>query len=688
MPDSETFDAFYARTAWTVTNQMHELAGDDNLADHAIREAYAKAYQQWYQVSGYLDSEGWVLATAKDAYERRRAEAASPGHSSAAEASDSGTWPGFFRPAAQPGRNGGPQDQPFADPDGTLAPPRHGGAARAGTTASAPGAAAPNGYPAAGDALAGNGSPSGAASMGGPADDSPGWYGPGGVTAPPTREIGFGGADPYGPNHYGPDPYRPDPYGPSRGGLGPGALSPHRRGHDGLAGRRGLSGPGRKAPGSGGPSHLATPRNLIVAGVAVAALVIVGITYVAGRGHNAPAPAASQGTGAKAAVKSKPRMLAAGRTGPRSAIPWTLVSPGWTLAEYSAAQPPAGGLATGSGRYTTYLVDPLGGKYAIATWSGSAAPQLVAWSGDGKKALFGPAPNSAATATGGAAGGYRILHVSTGHFTNLPLPSGVSPVGFTRPDGLNILAVQQKGGKFELERYSLAGAVTGKVGALASKHESWPADGCGYGCALSSPDGYLDVVGIFGDQMQLFSNGGGRGRKLKVPNSKSCVPLSWWDGSTILADCLVAGVPDDATRLWLVPENGGTPTPLTQAAAAGTGRVSGAWRAGSAVYVTSVNTRQCTSAPSAPGGLDIERLDQGTGTALTIPDSTSSTIVGIAGNRLLVLAQASCQGASSLVLFDPSAGTTWPVLPAPASQAGVIAAVPFGNGPTALSSGL
>ncbi|HXB50859.1 MAG TPA: hypothetical protein VNW50_24125, partial [Streptosporangiaceae bacterium] len=90
MPDSETFDAFYARTVWNVTSQMRELAGEDSLADHAIREAYAKAYQQWYQVSGYRDSEGWVLATAKDAYERRRAEAAGPGQSSAPPASDSG----------------------------------------------------------------------------------------------------------------------------------------------------------------------------------------------------------------------------------------------------------------------------------------------------------------------------------------------------------------------------------------------------------------------------------------------------------------------------------------------------------------------------------------------------------------------------------------------------------------------
>jgi len=682
MPDSETFDAFYARTVWNVTSQMHGLAGDDSLADHAIREAYAKAYQQWYQVSGYRDTEGWVLATAKDAYERRRSDSAGPGRASAPPASDSGTWPGFFRPAAQPGQSRGPQDQPF-DPDGTLAPPQRSPAARAGASAGAPGAtAAASSYPVAGavaaEPLAGNAIPGSAASLGGQAGASSGWYGQAGGTAPPTRETGYAGPSPLGPDPYGPDPHGANPYGPNPYGRSPGGVGPDGGGPGGL---------GRNRPGSGRPGHLATRRNLIVAGIAVAALVIVGITYVSGHGHNAPAPAASQSTGTKSAGKPKPHMLAAGRTGQRSAIPWSLVGAGWALAEYSTAQPAANGLASGSGRYTTYLVDPLGGKYAVATWSGSAAPQLVAWSGDGKKALFGPAPDS--TAVAGSAGSYRVLHVSTGRFTNLPLPSGVSPVGFTRPDGLNVLAVQQKGGKFWLERYSLAGAFTGKVGALASKHESWPADGCGYGCALSSPDGDVDVFGTFSDQLQLFSNGGGRGKRLKVPGSKSCVPLSWWDSSTILADCLAADVPDDATQLWLVPANGATPTPLTQSAAAGNGRVTGAWHAGSAVYVTSVTSNQCPGAQSAFSGVGISPASQaGSAGTISIPGATNnvSTVVATADRRLLVVAQTSCPGSFSLLWFDPSARSANTVIAASSGQAGVVAAVPYGNGPTATSA--
>ncbi len=113
MPESETFDAFYARTVWHVTTQMHELAGDDGMADHAIREAYAKAYQQWYQVAGYADSQAWVLATARDAFARRQAEAGGTGSPSAAPVSDSGTWPGIYRPVAGQA----------PDPDATMARP-------------------------------------------------------------------------------------------------------------------------------------------------------------------------------------------------------------------------------------------------------------------------------------------------------------------------------------------------------------------------------------------------------------------------------------------------------------------------------------------------------------------------------------------------------------------------------------
>jgi hypothetical protein len=675
MPDSETFDAFYARTVWNVTSQLHELAGDDSAADHAIREAYAKAYQQWYQISGYPDSEGWVLATARDAYERRRAEAAGGGRSAAAEPSQSGTWPGFFRPAAQPGRNGDPQGQPFADPDGTLAPPRRGWAGRDGTSAASPGGAAPmSNYPAggavAGGALAGNGTPGSTASARLPADSPTAWVGQVSGTAPPTRELGSGGPGPYGPNPYALPPGGPGPYG-----LGPGPYGP------------GHGGPARNGLGGARLGGLATRRNLIVAGVTAAALVIVGITYyaVAG-GHKTPAPAASQGPGAKSAGKPKQHMLAAGRTGPRSAIPWSLVGRGWALAELSTAAPNSAGQASGSGSYSTYLIDPEGGKYKITTSSGGTAPQLMAWSGDAQTALF----NTSDGAAGGTSG-YQLLNVRTGQLRPLPLPTGVVAIGFSRPDGLALLAVRQGPAEFRLQRYTLTGQLQASLASLRRKAgETLPSDGCSTACALSSPDGLADVWGIAGDEMQVLSNAGGKPHKLHVPDSRSCIPLSWWDNRTILADCLVTNLPDDATRLWLVPADRSAPTPLAGPTTAGSGRFDGAWRAGSAVYVTSVTSRQCTGVPNQPAGLSISPIGQAAAaSSISITGATNNvnTVVATDGRRLLVLAQTSCPGTSSLFWFNPSAGSATAVLSAPASQAGVVAAVPYGNGPTALSAG-
>jgi len=679
MPDSETFDAFYARTAWNVTSKMHELAGDDGLADHAIREAYAKAYQQWYQVSGYSDPEAWVLGIAKDAYERRRAETPGLGQSAAAEASDSGTWPGFFRPAARPGSSVGAQGEPPADPDGTLAPPRRGagmgdGPGVEGTGARAPGAAAaPSSYWAADGMAAGGMAAGGMAGSRAPGDGvwtrgqaagPSGWYGPAAGTEPPTRGIG-----PDGPGLYGPGPDGLGPYGP--GLYGPG-------------GSRGLGRPGRNGLGGGGPSQPATRRNLIVAGVAVAVLAIAGVTYASLGGHKAPTPAASQGSGANPAGKPQPQMLAAGHTGQRSEIPWSLVGPGWALAEFSTAAPNSAGQASGGGSYTTYLVDPEGGKYKITTTSSAGPePQLMAWSGNGRNALFA----TSGSAPGGTPG-YQLLHVPTGQLRSLQLPASVVAAGFTRPDGKAILAVRQGPHEFRLQRYLLSGQFQASLASLPRKGgELWPANGCAYACALSSPTGVTDVWGIAGDEMQTIGNAGNKLHKLKMKDGghrASCVPLTWWDQTTVLANCAATGALSE--QLWLMPDDGSAPHPLTPAVPAANGGIRDAWQAGQTTYVTSATTRQCPSAPSGPGGMDIRPLGQG---PITIPGSTQnfSTIVAAQGQRLLVLTQTSCPGTSSLLWLNPSTGSSQVALNGPSTEVGVIAAVPFGNGPTAVTNG-
>ena len=316
----ESFDAFYARTVGNVTSQIHALAGGDSAADHAIREAYARAYQQWYEVAGFQDSEQWVLDIARDAYERRRPEAAPAPRRDEASGHDSLSWPGLYRAAPA-------QARPSADPEATLAPPVGPASAPVASASLFAGAA------------------------------------PGGVLPDWAAETG---AAPAGAPNDAPAPRSDLP-----------ATAPAGK----LADRF-------RRPGHGGrPSLLGSRRNLIAAAAALVVVVAAIIVYAA-HGSSGSGHAASPGLSPSAVAKPTAHMLPAGRTGGRATIPWSLIGPGWTLAEVSTAHPDANGAPAGSGHYITYLVDPEGGRYRIRATSGTAALDLLAWSGNSKLALY------------------------------------------------------------------------------------------------------------------------------------------------------------------------------------------------------------------------------------------------------------------------------------------------------------
>jgi hypothetical protein len=610
MREPESFDAFYARSVANVTSRMHELAGGDPQADHAIREAYARAYQQWFEVSGFRDTEGWVLDAAKDALARRQAQTGGAPPASF-QPPDNGTWPGMYREA-------GPRAVP-ADPEATVAP----GAVRPGVTAPA-GLNPPLAAPATAAQAGGYRQGSAFYAGGGPADD-------------------LGLVPPQG------GPYDSPPADPpltSAGGSG------------GLLGR----------PDSG---------KALLAGIVAFALVaaVAGAYFAFGRGGSGPAKAAPP---AKSVTKGpKPvQMLAAGQVGQRSAVPWSIVATGWTVAEVSSAQPGS------DGSVSTDLVDPEGGRYRIASWPASTATTLVAWSGNAHTALY-------RTATGTTAA-YSLLDLQHGTVTQLHLPAGLAIAGFTRPDGTNLLAIAAGPVHYKLERYNLDGSWQATLSSMVRRpgQPQWT-ESCASGCmALSSPDGLYAVWGVTGDEMQFVNNAGGIIRRLHVPGSgtpPSCVPVSWWSSATVLASCTAASQPG-AAQLWLVPTSGGTPTALTLPSGSGSGAgfYTGAWRAAGGTYVTATSMTVCSGAASGPGGLGVLRMS-GSGsdtTAVSVPGTTGNynAILGSAGDRLLVLAQTSCPGTSALLSFDPSAGTTRTLLPASSSQAGVVSAVAYGAG--------
>jgi hypothetical protein len=626
MREPETFDAFYARTVSSVTSQMHALAGGDPQADHAIREAYARAYQQWYEVSGYRDPEDWVLDTAREAFERRRAQPVGE-----PQAADSGTWPGMYRPrAGAVSRTPDPEAAVTGRGNGPTGRPEH--PYQAGLYQSPPGQSAP-------------------------AQPAP-------AQRTPALAAGATGAGTAWPTAAGAEP--PWPMQPAPSGGDPGSAA-------------GTFPGSRSWPGQTGGS-----RQLIAIVAVIALLVVGGVAYLAfGRGK--ASPPASSGPTAPVTKQSGPRMLPAGHTGTRAAVPWSIVASGWTLADFSTGQPSAGGEPTGGGT-TTFLVDPEGGKYEIYQWPAGSNPQLLAWSGSTDSALFA------------GSGGYQLLTLhglpGGGQVAPLTLPAGVAAAGFTRPDGLNILAVRQGPAFNKLQRYNLSGQFQETLATNVRRPVQGTLAGacassvCG---ALSSPTGIMAVWGLRGDEMQLVSNAGGLIRRLHVPgsgNPPSCTPVSWWNQDTILADCSASGPVGLQLRLWLVPDDGAAATPLTLASGSpsGIGFFTGAWQAAGRVYATTTSGAQCSGAPSGPGGLAIMDVTQASSaTQLTVPGSTGnySDVVGSSDGRLLVLAQTSCPGSSSLLWLNPLTGATQPLLQATSSQAGVTAAVTWGLGPGA-----
>lgn len=680
MPTPESFDAFYARTVQTVTGEMHARAGNVSEADHAIREAYARAYQQWYQIAGYRDPEGWVLGVATEAYERRLANLGEAGLGQAPDQASPGTnqstWPGIYRPR--------PPAEEVAGPPAIAPPPVQNGASAA---AASPAAASPVTASPVAASPASAGPPrrpvTAGAVLGGPGPSSPdaAWGAPtwSMATDLPNRNATLGLA------------------APDRAGFEDAAADAGPPGSPPSPGSR-LRRPSGRGPAA--PSRLPTrlpsrpPRRVVLITAVALAVVVAGVAYLSvGRGGHKASPAAAPPKAATKPVPSRPQMLAAGHTGGRAAVPWSLVGPGWTLVDYSAAST-SDIQAAG---YTIYLVDPEGGKYLIRQLP--AGPQtLLAWSGNASMALLGSPSEPAEAggqvaygayvpATGGGQLGYSLLDVRTGQVSPLSLPSNVFLAGFTKPDGLNILAIRETSAEFQLRRYNLQGVFQANLIKL-HRPAGVAADVCSSACAaISSPDGLTAVWGVAGAEMELVSNAGGLIRKLHVPDSgkpPSCVPVSWWNATTVLANCAAPDQPAaDSERLWLVPDDGATPTPLTAASGqqSGDGFLRSAWQAGGQVYATQTTAAQCASAPSGPVGLGIVQVSAaGSTAAVDVQGSTNdyNNVVAGVGSRLLVLSQAACRGPSSLAWLTPATGAADVLLTAGAGQLGVVAAARFG----------
>jgi len=324
-------------------------------------------------------------------------------------------------------------------------------------------------------------------------------------------------------------------------------------------------------------------------------------------------------------------------------VPWSHVGPGWVLAQYTTAAPEGGK----PGPVTLYLISPVGARYQLARWPDSrTAPSLVAWSPDGKRALFQVFSGQ---------GRAEQLTLATGQMTTFVMQGNATPIGYTTPRGLNILASRPSGNGFIEGRYSLSGRLLKSLGSRG---------------VLYTPSGTEFAAGA-SHGLKLVSNLGPLIKQLPVPSAGTCGPVRWWDGGTILASC--APPAGTGSRLWLVPVSGVRPKALTRPHDPRTTGDFGdldAWQLPSGLYL---------QAAGACGVLHIYRQARNGSIKLVIPPHTTDDdrVLTARGSRLLIQAPTDCTGSNSLLWYDPGTrAEQWLIRPK-GNVIGVANAIPF-----------
>jgi hypothetical protein len=328
-------------------------------------------------------------------------------------------------------------------------------------------------------------------------------------------------------------------------------------------------------------------------------------------------------------------------------VPWNHVGTGWVLAQYTTAVPEGGK----TGPATLYLISPGGARYKLASWPDNrTAPQLLAWSPDGKRALFQVFMGK---------GGVEQLTLATGQATRFALPGETTPIGYTTPGGLNIVASRLSGSTTTLARYDLSGHLTRTLGSSAD------------GAVLYEPSGAAFLTGT-SSGLKLVSNGGSLIRNLPVPgtSANTCNPVRWWNATTILASCAPPNTA--APQLWLVPLSGGRPAALTPRRGAGSRDLGDldAWSLSSGLYL---------QAAGPCGVLQIfKQARDGSIKLVAVPHTEGDNhVLTASGSRLLIQAPTDCVGSNSLLWFNPATHAEQWLIRAPSNVIGVENAVPF-----------
>ena len=357
--------------------------------------------------------------------------------------------------------------------------------------------------------------------------------------------------------------------------------------------------------------------------------------------------------------------VAEGVQAPSSAIPWPSVGPGWFVALWGPHHTANGCCPLPPGWQqqptTLYLVDPLGGRYLVATFPAPSYYELADWSGDGRRAMV-LAP--------GHGGQFEVedIDLATGNVLHHFASANSATYQYTRPDGEAILASSPPAvqpGAGTLVRLTLSGATE------LEYPTTYPGTGplepgmFGSGGVLETLDG-TELVVEAKDGMALIANDGTFIKE--VGPAEPCAPHRWWTASALVASC---NVPTGSLEpaLWLVPINGQPASQLTRPSPPDLGDMDG-WRLGNTVY---------TQAAGACGTEFLaRRAANGHMVAVPVPGAKSDVhVVGTEGSRLALLALLGCGGGDSLFWFDPGTAKEAPLLGPPVNGGSVLGVLAY-----------
>lgn len=349
---------------------------------------------------------------------------------------------------------------------------------------------------------------------------------------------------------------------------------------------------------------------------------------------------------ATTALAASPATVQATRA---AAVPWAKAGPGWSVVQYTTGTRGSVSKPSQPGRDTLYLTSPQGKKYAFYSWKPvSLVPTLLGWSGDRQRVLLESKVDYATPA--------HVEQVSlvTGKvISKFTLPSELTPIGYTKPDGLNLLAISDEG---KLVRYDLQGHRQLVLGSAPK----------GTFSALYTPDGTA-VITSASKGLEEVSNTGGIVKRLPAATSVvTCFPNRWWSAGTVLAGCYASKY--SRLRLWLFNVGTGRSRLLTSASFPTTA-ADGAWQLGGRLYVQAE-----VSCPS------IDQVSPSNSVhSVRVPGIRSASMVDSAGPRLLVTGSPRCLSASnSLFWFNPSTHALTYVFHPRGASFGVVRVVPFG----------